>query len=429
MEKEVIRKQLIKSIIFNFIIFNMIFTILGIAIYSIVSKTIYKSADTEILSTTNYNMEANIIERTNNDNSSITTDLNITLENITENINGEILNKEILNPRIINIVRNSNGEIIFDGFNNDKYTKDVPFDSKNIESIYSFNIDDKYNYRGITHKLDDNIYVQSLINVDAEIDILENFQRTLIIFIFIAMLLTVLASYIVSKKSLIPIKITMDKQNEFIQNASHELKTPLSIILAKLEMLLKTPNSKIIDKSESIILTINETKRLNKLVSDLLLLSKEQQNLKLESISIDNLIEQISQPYIELAELQKKSVKLKLNYNKNINLDRDKINQVIVILLDNAIKYTRQNDKITIRTFEKEGKCNILFEDTGIGINEETTDKLFDRFYREDKARERGGTGIGLSIAKLIINLHKGDIRAKRNDPKGTIIEIKIKNT
>lgn len=97
-------------------------------------------------------------------------------------------------------------------------------------------------------------------------------------------------------------------------------------------------------------------------------------------------------------------------------------------MLDNAIKYTGENDTITIKTYSKEGKCNIEVADTGIGISDEVLKRIFDRFYREDKARTRetGGTGLGLSIAHTIVTRHKGSIKAMHNTPKGSIFLVKI---
>ena len=104
------------------------------------------------------------------------------------------------------------------------------------------------------------------------------------------------------------------------------------------------------------------------------------------------------------------------------------MHQLFVILLDNAIKYTRPKDTITIHTYEKDSKCIIEIKDTGIGISEEGLKHVFERFYREDKARSRktGGTGLGLSIAEYMVNLHKGSIKITHNEPNGTIVTIKI---
>ena len=218
---------------------------------------------------------------------------------------------------------------------------------------------------------------------------------------------------------------------EFVQNASHELRTPLTIIQAKQELLLEEPDAKIIDKSEEIMLTLNETKRLTKLTKDLMTLARADENkikLKKEKTDIDELIEGLAKPYIEMAELAEKKINLNLQYNEEVSIDASKIYQVLVILLDNAIKYTEKGDTIEILTYSKDGKFTLEVRDTVIGISDEAITHIFDRFYREDKARNRetGGSGLGLSIADVIVKAHNGTIKASHNKPKGTIFNIKL---
>ena len=100
----------------------------------------------------------------------------------------------------------------------------------------------------------------------------------------------------------------------------------------------------------------------------------------------------------------------------------------MVILLDNAMKYTEEGDSIEIATFIKDNKCVIEVKDTGIGISDESIKHIFERFYREDKARSRetGGSGLGLSIADMIVTSHGGTIRASHNGDKGTIFTIRL---
>ena len=129
-----------------------------------------------------------------------------------------------------------------------------------------------------------------------------------------------------------------------------------------------------------------------------------------------------------MSEMQNKKVSLKLDCTKECNVDRSKIKQLLVILMDNAIKYTEENDEIMICTRNRDDKCFIEVKDTGIGISDEAMKHIFERFYREDKARsrEKGGSGLGLSIAKTIVNKHGGSIKVTHNKPKGTIFIIKL---
>lgn len=234
-----------------------------------------------------------------------------------------------------------------------------------------------------------------------------------------------------SRKNLEPVAKMLKKQNEFVQNVSHELRTPLTIIQAKQEILLSEPNSKIIDKSEEIGLTLSETKRMSKIIKDLTLLSRadnKQIELQKEEVEIDDFILNIAKTYSELIEVDGKTLKTNLNYNKVISIDTNKIYQVMVILLDNAIKYTEKGDEIEINTYLKDGKCNIEVKDTGIGISENAMKHIFERFYREDTARSRetGGSGLGLSIADMIVSSHGGNIKVAHNAKKGTIFTVRL---
>ena len=246
----------------------------------------------------------------------------------------------------------------------------------------------------------------------------------------IIIITSAVASYVLSKRTLKPIFMAWEKQNEFVQNAAHELRTPLTIIQAKQQLLLKEPESKIIDKSEDIRLTINETRRLTKLVKELMILATADSNklqVKKEQKNIDEVVKEVSTPYAEYAKMQNKDLTLNLNCNKEVNIDVNKIEQLMVILLDNAIKYTKENENIQVNTNYKDGKCIIEVADEGIGISDEQKKHIFERFYRADKARSRetGGTGLGLAIAQTIVKAHGGSIKVHNNTPKGKFI-VKI---
>ena len=153
-----------------------------------------------------------------------------------------------------------------------------------------------------------------------------------------------------------------------------------------------------------------------------------QLDIKRENKNIDELIKDVVIPYVEYAKMQNKELKVELNCNKEINIDINKITQLMVILLDNAIKYTKEGETIEVKTHCKDGKCTIEVLDTGIGINDEQKKHIFERFYRADKARTRetGGTGLGLAIAQTIVKAHGGTIKVYNNEPKGTKFVVKI---
>lgn len=409
-EQNLIKKELIKNTLNTFAVITILFLMLDIIIFAQVKGMLLETIDDELKTTV----------RVYSNNMQM----------------GEIFR---ISPRLIAVVRDRDGNITNQnsiGRLYEEYILNVDFDSNLIGQIYNLNLKDKYIFRGVTVKLVNQYggtegYIQLLANIDAETQILKNVSNMLIGGTLITILISILASFILSRGTLRPIVSAWRKQTEFVQNASHELKTPLAIIQAKQQLLLREPEKKIIEKSEDINQVIKETRRLSKMVKELMVLATADSNeLHIEKVKtdIDALIREIAMPYTEYAQLEDKNITLDLNCKKEINVDKDKLSQVIIILLDNAIKYTGQNESIEITTHSKDDKCIIEVKDTGIGISNESKKHIFERFYREDKARSResGGTGLGLSIAYALIKLHGGSIKVGNNVPKGTKFTIKI---
>ena len=150
--------------------------------------------------------------------------------------------------------------------------------------------------------------------------------------------------------------------------------------------------------------------------------------LNKEKVDFDEFVKGVVTPYQELAEMQSKKITLDLNYGNDAEIDTNRIYQLIVILLDNALKYTGENDVVEVATRQKDNKCILEVKDTGVGVSDEGLKKIFERFYREEQSRNRetGGNGLGLSIASMIVTAHNGTIRASHNSPKGTIFTIRL---
>ena len=434
-EKEQVRLKFFKHIIYNICVFMIIFIVFGLFVFFMVQDTIYENVDNEL-----YESERKILELENLSVNTIlgTKEFRNQIEDILQsNLNVYYITKRIVNPNVVVVVRDLDGEIINDDLGRlSEYTSEINFDKENLDKIYELTIENEFPYRGINFLLEGNDsqedrYIQLLINVDGEKDLVNAYFRIISLAVLLGCILSILASYILSKKTLKPLTDNLIKQTEFVQNVSHELRTPLTIIQAKQELFLQEPNAKIIDKSEDIVLTLNETKRLSKLVKELLILSRADSNklnLQKESVNIDDYLKEIILPYKEIAQMQEKEIVLDLNYKVDINIDASKIYQLMIILLDNAIKYNEAKDKIEIKTYLKDNRCNIEVKDTGIGISDEGLKRIFERFYREDRARNRetGGIGLGLSIANVIVTAHNGTIKASHNEPKGTIFTIKL---
>ena len=269
-EKKLIKKQLIKNIIYTFTVFTILVLIFDLLIYNRAEQLLYKDIDTELKHFANL-----------------------------EELNDRII---LLNPRIIYIIRDNDGEIINAesiGRLYDDYIYNVDFDSTKLNEIYSISVNSKYNYRGITMRAytisNQLCYIQLLANVDGEIESLSILKNRLISMSTVIIVTSIIASYMLSKRVLKPIFEAWERQTEFVQNAAHELRTPLTIIQAKQQLLLEEPESKIIDKSEDISLTINETRRLTKLVKELMILATADSNqlqLKKEKRYIDEVIKE-----------------------------------------------------------------------------------------------------------------------------------------
>ena len=422
-EQRIVKRQLFKNMLYTFITFTVIFSVFDIIIYNLISTSVYTSIDNEIM------IAKEQVEAAGNEPDSQSSDKKTTTKKFYNS----------LNPRLIYIVRDENGNITNKeniGRFYEDYITDITFDKENINQIYLTSIDNTYFYRGInvqsvSAETGETKYIQILVNVDGENQSVENVLRILLIATIIFIFISIIISFILSNKTLKPIIEAWNRQTEFVQNASHELRTPLTIIQAKQELLLQEPNKKIIDKSKDITVCIKETRRLSKLVKELMILARADSNkldLEKEIFNLDSLIKEVSEPYIEMARLQHKNVTLNLNSVKDLNADKNKITELLIIILDNAIKYTGENDKIDISTYNKEGKTFIEIADTGIGISKDAMKHIFERFYREDKARSRqtGGNGLGLAIAQTIVQAHNGSIKLVHNEPKGTKVVIKL---
>lgn len=434
-EKDGLKFKLFKLIISNILILLTMFAIFGLFIFVMVSNSIYTTVDKELYDTRNQILEIdNMFAKSNKNRPAGEFQF---FRDALKEYRDYAITRNAINPNVIMILRDTNGNIVsdeFDRFYN--YSDDIDFNIKNLDKIYDEEIAKKFYYRGINFEIstipeNSGKYVQLLINVDSERMLLKGYLQIIGYSIVIICGLCLFVSYYISKKTLGPVKESMTKQMEFVQNVSHELRTPLTIIQAKQELLLQEPNAKIIDKSEDIVLTLNETKRLSKLVKDLLILSRadnQKMVLQKEQVNIDEYIKEIVSPYIEVAEIEEKKISLNLDYKMDINIDTSKIYQLMIILLDNAIKYTECGDEIQINTYQKDNKCVIEVKDTGIGVSDEGLKRIFERFYREDRARNRetGGTGLGLSIANMIVSAHNGTIKASHNQPKGTVFTIKL---
>ncbi len=293
-----------------------------------------------------------------------------------------------------------------------------------ITEQYRINLDiflKKINYK--KENLDIEKNTQLLININAkfiEISIIPYKAK-----------ISFLEGVIVVLKDITKQKKLDDLRKEFVANVSHEIRTPITTIKSYTETLIE---GAIEEKDIAIdfLNTINDaTDRMKLLTDDLLELSKFDGGKIVFNFKEENLYEIVSgcvKQNIIVANKKNQTIILNEPKNKNmkVKVDKDRINQVINNIISNSIKYSYENAKINIFFDEFKNSYVVTIQDNGIGIPQEDLERIFERFYRVDKARSRdmGGNGLGLSIAKEIMLEHKGEIKAFSRVSEGTVMQI-----
>ncbi|PWW31049.1 PAS/PAC sensor signal transduction histidine kinase [Cytobacillus oceanisediminis] len=225
-------------------------------------------------------------------------------------------------------------------------------------------------------------------------------------------------------------KIDMERR-EFVANVSHELRTPLTTMRSYLEALAEGAWKDEEIAPNFLDVTQNETERMIRLVNDLLQLSKmdsKDYNLTKEWIDFIFFYNRIIDRF-EMTKQQNVTFERRLpDHSAFVEIDEDKLTQVLDNIISNALKYSPEGGKVTFNIEEKDEFIIVSVSDQGVGIPKENIDKIFERFYRVDKARTRklGGTGLGLAIAKEMVEAHGGEIWATSTEGKGTTISFSL---
>ncbi|HBQ85998.1 MAG TPA: hypothetical protein DD811_05915 [Syntrophomonas sp.] len=221
-------------------------------------------------------------------------------------------------------------------------------------------------------------------------------------------------------------------RKDFVANVSHELKTPVASISGFAETLVAEEGQNPETVKEFSRIIFDESQRLTRLVSRLLELSRlesEDRELQIEEINVDQLIQDTINMMQQRNDCKDKAIEFsKTGAPVVINGDSDTITQVLINLLDNAIKYGSEGDHIAVSLAEEKDQIKISVEDHGVGIPENEAERIFERFYRVDKTRCRktGGTGLGLAIAKHLVENHGGQIGAETISGQGTVFSFTI---
>jgi sensor histidine kinase len=248
----------------------------------------------------------------------------------------------------------------------------------------------------------------------------------------LALVFAAAIGYVLSGGAMKPVREAYEKQRQFAADASHELRTPLAVVLASADLLLTDPSITSPFLKQVIEDVRDEVKKMTKLVGELLTVARtdakanQLKPVRMDLVAAAQQTVRIMRPFAE-----KKDIVIAEELPKRAELyaDEQKIRQLILILVDNAVKYTPKHGRISVCVQEEKGTVMLSVSDTGIGIAPEHIERIFDRFYRVDKARSRrmGGNGLGLAIAREIAEAHGGTIAVESEMGKGTTFRVHLK--
>ena len=257
---------------------------------------------------------------------------------------------------------------------------------------------------------------------------LHNLSLLLILLLPFTVILTGMSGIFLARigLKLIHLEEALASQRQFMEDISHELKTPLSILKGELEVTLKKVRSAM-EYENTLASSLEEVNRLISIVENLLTLAKFDTKtvaLQMTVFDLNDLVQSVLDDMRVLA--RPKQITLDFNHPQALALkaDRSQIRRLLLNLLDNAVKYTPQAGKVAVNLWQEDHWIKIMVTDTGVGISAEEHSRIFDRFYRVDKARTDSGFGLGLSIAKSIVKAHHGRIEVKTALHRGSTFTV-----
>jgi signal transduction histidine kinase len=262
--------------------------------------------------------------------------------------------------------------------------------------------------------------------ITGETHLIQTIMWTLFIMIVFFSLLYAFMGYYFAGQAIKPIKNAFNKQEKFVSDASHELRTPLSIFYSSVDLLMREEKENLSSYGQEILQDVKaEANLMNNLISNLLFLARSDKNYLSLDLHDVNLSELLTSIYKRFSRKITTGVQFEQSIESDVFLGCDEIrmHQLLYILLDNAFRYTREG-KVTLTLKVIGGKKVITVEDTGSGISPTDLPYIFDRFYRADLSREKGGSGLGLSIAKSIVMAHGGEIDASSIEGEGSIFTV-----
>ena len=258
-------------------------------------------------------------------------------------------------------------------------------------------------------------------------------ERTLITNSLLGLVIATVAFYFISlflsDQAVKPVEKAWEQQKQFIADASHELKTPLTVMLANSDIILSHPDDTVADQRQWVESTKEETLRMKELVEDMLFLAKSdagREVFMMGTIDLSDILKSEALTFEAVAF--EKNITMEDNIDDGLTLEASAkhMTQLIRILLDNAVKYANEGGSIRVSAHRRVDEIVLSVSDTGSFIPEKDREKIFERFYRADesRSREEGGYGLGLAMAKSIVDTHRGKITALSDSEKTTFTVV-----
>ncbi|MDE6474518.1 MAG: HAMP domain-containing histidine kinase [Clostridia bacterium] len=292
-----------------------------------------------------------------------------------------------------------------------------------IPDRFDTTVDEKignYKYKTYTFVYRDGVYVKLLMQAD----LLEKYENvdTFIWFVPITVIL-VLAIYtafafLMGK----PVVNAIRQQKEFIHDMTHEIRTPLTVIRGNMENMLASPDSTVLQVSDLVENTLEEVQHITTLSQDLMRSVSSPAATPKSSSDVSEIVLGVLEVYAEIIGESNRTLIANVQSASTV-MEGEKVKQLAIILLENAVKYTSDKDKIKVTLKSADGGCVLSVADTGVGIADGDEEKIFQRFYRGDNVKtSKPGTGLGLAIARSMVEEIGGKIYATSNIPSGLIV-------
>jgi two-component system, OmpR family, sensor histidine kinase CiaH len=246
----------------------------------------------------------------------------------------------------------------------------------------------------------------------------------------LGLLLSFAGAWFLSGRALVPIQQAFSRQQEFVADASHELRTPLTVLRSATDVLDHHRAEPLAENGELFDDVRAEIARMERLAFDLLTLARSDTGeLELMTAPLD--LAEVAGDVVRRVNPLAQDRQVQLGFKLNgpaptVEADPDRLQQVLLVLVDNAIKHTPKDGQVDVRVSQQSGTAFLEVADTGKGIAPEHLPRIFDRFYRADKARSQGGTGLGLAIAKMLVDAHGGHMSIASTLGVGTRVTVAL---